>query len=84
MYICVYHEVPKDHMGRVQDQGWHLDGKVEDLPFFEGNGRQALHLWDKSESQVGGWHCYLPCFLEQGREVEWKSNNGKWRWWVTR
>lgn len=54
-------------MGRVQDQGWHLDGKEEDLPFFEGNEQQALHLWGRSETRVGGWHCYLP-FLEQRKE----------------
>lgn len=63
----MYHEVPKDHKGRVQDQGWHLDGKEEDLPFFEGNEQQALHLWGRSETRVGGWHCYLP-FLEQRKE----------------
>lgn len=64
-----------DHMGRLQDQGWHLGGKVKEMPFCEGNGLQALHLWDKIETRVEGWHCYLP--LKQIEAGEDEGGFGK-------
>lgn len=73
-----------DHKGRGQDQGWHQGGKVKGMPFCEGSGPQALHLWDRNETRGEGWHCccYLPLEEEKGEAAKADIKGGvkeQWR-----